>query len=123
MRKRLLKNAKTSYSNISKNLKYQFSRNYALSIYPLEAIYTFIPKNPNFWENLSVRVAVLPLIAGISYEFLKYSAKNLDNFIVKIAVKPGLWFQRLTTKEPDEDQLEVGIKSLKTTLEMEKKFK
>lgn len=57
MRKRLLKNAKTSYSNISKNLKYQFSRNYALSIYPLEAIYTFIPKNACSTLRYSTAVA------------------------------------------------------------------
>ena len=87
------------------------------------AVYTFIPKNPDFWQNLAVRVAVLPFIAGISYEFLKFSAKNIDNFIVKVAVKPGLWFQRLTTKEPNDEQLEVGIKSLEAALAMEKKAK
>ncbi len=83
--------------------------------------YTFIPKHPDFLTNLSVRVAVLPFIAGISYEYLKFSAKHMDNRIVNAMVQPGLWFQRLTTKEPDEKQLEVGLKSLKEALAMEKK--
>lgn len=82
--------------------------------------YTFIPKQPDFWANFSLRLALLPLIAGISYEYLKLSAKHANNRIVKALIAPGLWFQRLTTQEPDEKQLEVGLKSLQTALEMEK---
>ena len=85
-------------------------------------VYTFIPKHPDFLTNLSVRVAVLPFIAGISYEYLKFSAKHMDNAIVNAMVQPGLWFQRLTTKEPDKEQLEVGLKSLKEALAMEKEL-
>ena len=84
-------------------------------------VYTALPKQPNFWENLSVRLAFLPLIAGISYEYLKASAKYSKNFMVKAIIQPGLWFQRLTTKEPNKAQLEVGLKSLETALAMEKK--
>ena len=83
-------------------------------------VYTFIPKNPDFYTNLAIRVAVLPFIAGISYEYLKLSARHMDNAIVRALVAPGLWFQRLTTKEPDELQLSVGLKSLKEALAMEK---
>ncbi len=83
--------------------------------------YTFIPKHPDFLTNLTLRVALLPFIAGISYEYLKFSAKRMDNKLVKAMVQPGLWFQRLTTKEPDKKQLEVGLRSLKEALAMEKK--
>lgn len=82
--------------------------------------YTFIPKQPDFWTNFAVRLAVLPLIAGISYEYLKFSAKHTDKAFVRAMIAPGLWFQRLTTKEPDEKQLEVGLLSLKDSLEMER---
>lgn len=83
-------------------------------------VYTFIPKQPDFWTNLGVRLAALPLIAGISYEYLKVSARHAKNPIVKALIAPGLWFQRLTTKEPDEKQLAVGLQSLQVALEMEK---
>jgi uncharacterized protein YqhQ len=84
-------------------------------------VYTVVPKQTNFWENLSVRLAFLPLIAGISYEYLKASAKYSQNFLVKAVIQPGLWFQRLTTKEPNKSQLEVGLKSLEEALAMEKR--
>ncbi len=83
-------------------------------------VYTFVPKQDDFWINLSVRLAFLPLIAGISYEYLKLSAKHTNKLFVRALVAPGLWFQRLTTKEPDDKQLEVGLRSLSDALEMEK---
>ena len=84
------------------------------------AVYTVIPKQPSFLENLGIRLAALPLIAGISYEYLKFSAKYSKSLITKIFIAPGLFFQRLTTKEPSNGQLEVGLKSLKESLEMER---
>lgn len=81
--------------------------------------YTFIPKQETFLLNLGLRIAVLPVIAGISYEYLKFSAKHTDKLFVRALVAPGLWFQRLTTKEPDQHQLEVGLKSLSESLAME----
>lgn len=83
-------------------------------------VYTFIPKQPDFWANFSLRLALLPFIAGISYEYLKLSAKHANNAIVKALIAPGLWFQRLTTQEPDDKQLAVGLQSLEAALEMEK---
>ena len=62
--------------------------------------------------RIAYRIAIIPLIAGISYEILKLSAKNMDKPIVKWLVMPGLWFQKLTTKEPDEKQIEVAIDAL-----------
>ncbi|MEK7673472.1 MAG: DUF1385 domain-containing protein [Patescibacteria group bacterium] len=89
---------------------------FALSV----IVYTFIPKQPDFWVNLAVRLAALPLIAGISYEYLKISARHVNNVFVKALIAPGLWFQRLTTKEPDAKQLAVGLQSLQEALAMEK---
>ena len=61
-------------------------------------------------------IIFLPLIAGISYEILKLSGKYADNFIVKILIAPGLWLQRITTREPDDSMLEVAIVSIKEAL-------
>jgi uncharacterized protein YqhQ len=66
--------------------------------------------------RITYRVIIIPLIAGLSYEILKLSAKNMDKIFIKWVVMPGLWFQKLTTKEPDEAQIEVAIKALKGVL-------
>jgi len=62
------------------------------------------------------RIAIIPLVAGLSYEILKLSSKNMDKALIRWAVKPGLWFQKLTTKEPDDSQLEIAIEALKGIL-------
>jgi uncharacterized protein YqhQ len=66
--------------------------------------------------RITYRIIIIPLIAGLSYEILKLSAKNMDKIFIKWVVMPGLWFQKLTTKEPDEAQIEVAIKALKGVL-------
>lgn len=66
--------------------------------------------------RIAYRIVIIPLIAGVSYEILKLSAKNMDKPLVKWAVMPGLWFQRLTTKEPDYSQIEVAIEALQGVL-------
>jgi len=85
-------------------------------------VYTFVPKQEDFMMNFGMRVLFLPLIAGISYEFLKWSAKKKENFFMKMLITPGLWFQRLTTREPDDKQLEVALDALKKALELEEKL-
>lgn len=87
------------------------------------AIYTFVPRNPIFWINLTQRIFVLPLIAAVGYEILKWSAKRMNNAFVKVLIAPGLWTQRITTKEPDDSQLEVALHALKKTLELEEKVR
>ena len=70
---------------------------------------------PNVWIRLISRILVLPLIAGLSYELLKWAGRS-DNIIVKILSLPGLYLQKLTTNEPSEKQLEVAIAALKAVL-------
>ena len=62
-----------------------------------------------------VKLLVLPFVMGLGYEFIKYAAKH-DNIFVSILAAPGLWMQRITTKEPTDDIIEVGIESLKVAL-------
>jgi uncharacterized protein YqhQ len=64
---------------------------------------------------IGVKLLVLPFVMGIGYEFIKYAGKH-DNVLVKILSAPGLWMQRLTTKEPTDDIIEVGIESLKAVI-------
>ena len=84
------------------------------------AVYTFLPKEHDFWLKLMERIAFLPVIAGISYEALKLSAKFKENWLMKVLIAPGLWLQRLTTREPSKRQLKVALKALETALEKEK---
>ncbi len=81
------------------------------------AVFSLIPKAWPFVYKALSRVVLLPLIAGISYEFLKWSAKNDCNPVVKAIITPGLALQRLTTREPDDEQLEVAIRSVKEALD------
>ncbi|MGI6701747.1 MAG: peptide chain release factor N(5)-glutamine methyltransferase [Christensenellales bacterium] len=74
------------------------------------------------WGNLPLRIvlrlALLPLVAGVSYELLKLLSKS-DNFIVKIFKAPGLLLQKITTKEPDDDMVEVALEAFNTVQRME----
>ena len=82
------------------------------------AVFSVIPKLWPFYLKAGSRIVLLPLIAGISYEFLRWSAKNDSHPLVKMIITPGLALQRLTTREPDDEQLEVAIRSLDEALEM-----
>lgn len=62
-----------------------------------------------------IKLLILPLVMGIGYEFIRYAGQH-DNLLVKILAAPGLWMQRITTKEPTDDIIEVGIASLKAVL-------
>lgn len=81
------------------------------------AVFSLIPKVWPFAFKALSRIVLLPLIAGISYEFLKWSAKNDQHPLVKLVIAPGLALQRMTTREPDDDQLEVAIRSVQEALE------
>jgi len=69
-----------------------------------------------FWQKLLIRILFIPVIASISYEFLRFTAKHLDNPLFRALAWPGMLLQRLTTAEPDDDQLEVAIVSLKSAV-------
>ena len=81
--------------------------------------YMFLTKQDTFIANFALRLAWLPLIGGVAYEVLKWSARHIENPFVKILVAPGLALQRITTQEPDDDQLEVALRALEMTLELE----
>jgi uncharacterized protein YqhQ len=69
--------------------------------------------------NFLVRVALVPLVAGLSYEIIRLSAKKESGWFFKSITKPGVWLQNITTQEPDDGQLEVAIEALKESLKLE----
>ncbi len=71
------------------------------------------------WQKMMWRVILIPVVAGLAYEFQRFTAKHLDNTVIRALAAPGLWLQKLTTKEPDDLQLEVGLASLKAALNLE----
>ncbi len=71
---------------------------------------------PSLLQRIGLRLILLPLIAGISFEAIRYSARSKSP-LVNIMIAPGLWLQKLTTREPDQSQLEVAFSALKAVLE------
>ena len=66
---------------------------------------------PDLWMRILSRIILLPVVAGISYEIIRYAGRS-ENKFVKFATLPGLWLQNLTTNEPDDEQVEVAIRAL-----------
>jgi len=73
---------------------------------------------PSWYWLIITRIAFLPLIAGIAYELIRFAGKH-QNRVVMTILAPGLWLQRLTTREPTLDQLEVSIRALREVLQLE----
>jgi uncharacterized protein YqhQ len=71
--------------------------------------------------NFLVRLALIPVVAGISYEIIRFSARKETGAFFKMITRPGIWLQNVTTKEPDDLQLEVAIEALKESLKLEPK--
>lgn len=91
-----------------------------LMVVMLVAIVLFsVIKFDAMWLNLVVRIALMPLVAGLSYEIIRYAAKKESSAIFKMMTLPGLWLQNITTQEPDGEQLEVAIRALDESLKLE----
>jgi len=78
-------------------------------------IFSFLGK-PSLLVRIVSRIILLPVVAGISYEVLKLSGKYCHTLLMKTIIAPGLWLQRLTTREPDDAQIEVAIRALEAVL-------
>jgi uncharacterized protein YqhQ len=81
-------------------------------------VYSVIPR-PNLLFVIGSRFVLVPLIAGLSYEVIRLSARNMNRAVVRALMRPGLLLQRLTTRTPDLDQLEVAITSLRAVMTAE----
>ena len=95
------------------------------------AVYTAVPVH-TFWSRFAIRIALLPVIAGLSYEIIRFAAKvrakalatrrsgGLGSLLFRALTAPGLWLQRITTQPPADDQVECAIVALNEAMELEK---
>ena len=74
---------------------------------------------PTWYWLIVTRIVLLPVIAGIAYELIRFAGKHQDNRVLVALLAPGMWLQRLTTREPSLDQIEVSIRALKEVLLLE----
>ncbi|MDF2937495.1 MAG: rane protein, partial [Paenibacillaceae bacterium] len=81
-------------------------------------VYSFVPYD-NFWERIIQRVALLPVVTMLAYEFLKLTNSLRDTPVLRFLGYPGLWLQKLTTKEPSDDQVEVSLASFNRVRELD----
>lgn len=85
-------------------------------------VFVLLGKGTLFYRIWS-RIAVLPVVAGLGYEYIKISARYQNRLWARALAAPGLWLQRLTTREPDDSQLEVALTALKEVLEEQPQVK
>jgi uncharacterized protein YqhQ len=81
-------------------------------------VYTLVPVT-TFWARFGVRIALLPVIAGLSYEIIRFAAKHRGSLFA-LMTAPGLWLQRITTQPPSDDQAQCAIVALDHAMELEK---
>ncbi|MFT4261339.1 MAG: DUF1385 domain-containing protein [Candidatus Woesearchaeota archaeon] len=82
--------------------------------------YVLIPVQFGFWLNFLFRIMLLPIIAGFGYELLHLGNRFYHKKIIRTMMQPGLWFQKLTTREPNKKQIEVAIKAIKQVISNDK---
>ena len=90
---------------------------FLMTVFFIAVLVFSLAGNPTLWLKILSRLLLLPVVAGISYEFLRFTGRHFDHLWVRILAQPGLWLQRLTTAEPTDEMVEVAIASLERTLE------
>jgi uncharacterized protein YqhQ len=83
-------------------------------------VFAFFGRPAWYWL-VATRILLLPVIAGIAYELIRFAGKHTGNRILMVLLAPGLWLQRLTTRHPTLDQIEVSIRALREVLEQERR--
>ena len=89
---------------------------FLLFVVLISILFSMVIQTDTVWLKMLLRILLIPVIAGISYEILRL-AGNSDNPIINLISKPGLWLQGLTTREPDDDMIEVGIRSVEAVFD------
>jgi uncharacterized protein YqhQ len=83
-------------------------------------VFALIPHHLSFGYKVASRVVFIPLIAGLAYEIIRLGDQKRENRGMQYFIKPGLWLQRMTAREPSEDQIEVALRALQEVLELER---
>jgi uncharacterized protein YqhQ len=92
---------------------------FLMTVFVIAILVFSLAGNPPLWLKILSRILLLPVVAGVSYEALRFSGRNYHRWWVRLLAQPGLWLQKLTTAEPTDDMLEVAIASLKRVLGQE----
>ncbi len=100
----------------SSRLHKRCGSSFILFVMLISIILFFFIRVDSYALRIVIRLLLVPVIAGISYELIRLAGKT-DFFLIKIVSAPGLWLQRLTTKEPDDDMIEVAIKSVESVFD------
>ena len=79
-------------------------------------VFAFVPREP-FWWLIVSRIVLIPVIAGLSYELIRFSGRHAGNPLVRLITAPSLALQALTTRQPEDDQIEVAIAAMRQTLQ------
>jgi len=82
-------------------------------------VFALIPHQISFGYKVASRVVFIPLIAGLAYEIIRFADQKRESKSIQYFIKPGLWLQRMTAREPSEDQIEVALRALHEVLELE----
>ena len=89
---------------------------FLMTVFVIAILIFSLAGNPTLWMKILARLLLLPVVAGVSYEVLRFSGRNYNLWWVKAMAQPGLWLQKITTSEPDDDMVEVAIASMKRVL-------
>lgn len=92
---------------------------FLLFVVIISAVFFSFLKYDTIWMRLITRISLLPVVAGVSYEIIKFTGRHQNFFLWRWLSLPGMWLQKLSTKEPDEQQIEVAISSLVAVLKEE----
>ncbi len=92
---------------------------FLLFVVIVSAVFFSFLKYDTIWMRFATRILLLPVVAGVSYEIIKFTGRHQNFFLWRWLSQPGFWLQKLTTREPDDQQLEVAINSLVAVLHEE----
>ncbi|MCK4571150.1 DUF1385 domain-containing protein [Candidatus Bipolaricaulota bacterium] len=92
---------------------------FLMTVFIIAIVVFSLVGQPTLWVKMLSRLLLLPIVAGVSYEVLRFSGRNYNLWWVRTLAQPGLWLQKLTTAEPDDDMVEVAIASMKRVLDPE----
>ena len=97
--------------------------NFLIMTMILTIVFYALLGRPAVWLQILERILGIFVLAGLAYEGLRLGAAHIDNIFVRAMMKPGLWLQKITTKQPDKDQIEVAIRSFEAVLPAEERAK
>lgn len=92
---------------------------FLLSVVVISIVLFSLLGRPDWWLRVLSRIMLIPVVAGVAYEYIRFSARHMDNRVIRAIAAPNLAMQRLTTREPDVDMLEVAIMAFKSMMAAE----